>query len=384
MNRKEIILQNVKTEGKGLEIGPSFSPICPKKEGFDIEIIDHCSKEELIKKYESNVNVNEKINNIEEVDYVWKGERYPELTGKKDYFDYIVASHLIEHCVDMIDFLNDCTEMLKTDGIISLIIPDKRYEFDFFREVTSVRAVIDQNRSGKKRAHSLGALLDYNINTCLFENSKTYIPPYAILSKDNFIYQKDLDNLKSLINDYDENNYKDCHSWIFTPVSFRILIYELNMLGYINLEIASYYTDPSKIEFYVQLKKSNQDQKAFDSKHLRDLHISRRYEENEIFETEKKLLKFAELNKYIYIYGAGKRAKMVAKILDDLSICYRGFVVSEDQQKADSLNGYPIKYLSEVSLEKEEVGIVLGVSEQFLDEVKEKLEDFKFKNYITL
>ena len=105
MNRKEKILKHIDTSGKGLEIGPSHNPIAPKQEGFDVQSIDHLCKEDLIRKYEDeSVDTSQ----IEEVDYVWRGEPYDELTGKRDYYDWIVASHLVEHTPDLIGFLIDC------------------------------------------------------------------------------------------------------------------------------------------------------------------------------------------------------------------------------------------------------------------------------------
>ncbi len=41
-------------DGKGLEIGPSFNPICPKRKGYDIEIMDHLDADGLRKKCGEN------------------------------------------------------------------------------------------------------------------------------------------------------------------------------------------------------------------------------------------------------------------------------------------------------------------------------------------
>ena len=42
--RADILTARCNLRGKGLEIGPSYDPICPKRDGYDIEIIDCCSK----------------------------------------------------------------------------------------------------------------------------------------------------------------------------------------------------------------------------------------------------------------------------------------------------------------------------------------------------
>ena len=79
MNRKEKVLRHINKNGQGVEIGPSHSPVAPKKEGYKVHIIDHMSREQLIAKYKDH-HVN--LENIEEVDFVWRGDNYWELTGK--------------------------------------------------------------------------------------------------------------------------------------------------------------------------------------------------------------------------------------------------------------------------------------------------------------
>ena len=72
-------LRQIKKSGYGIEIGPSHNPIAPKKNGYKVDIIDHMSREDLIAKYkEHGVNPD----NIEDVDSVWKGENYSELTRR--------------------------------------------------------------------------------------------------------------------------------------------------------------------------------------------------------------------------------------------------------------------------------------------------------------
>src|SRR5262245_28319445 len=117
MNRKEKVLQHINPNGHGIEIGPSYSPIAPKKEGYKVHIIDHMNRDQLVTKYK-DYNIN--IENIEEVDFVWQGESYAELTGRRKYYDWIIASHVIEHTPDLISFLNDCDAILNDQGVISL------------------------------------------------------------------------------------------------------------------------------------------------------------------------------------------------------------------------------------------------------------------------
>jgi len=125
--KKEKILLHINRAGKGLEIGPSINPIAPKNEGFDVEIIDYLTKSELVEKYSVHQNLEAgDIEKIDEVDYVWQGQSYVELTGKRKYYDWIIASHVVEHTTDLVHFINDCDALLKDEGVLALVVPDKR------------------------------------------------------------------------------------------------------------------------------------------------------------------------------------------------------------------------------------------------------------------
>ena len=144
MTREEIIL---KRDGLGLEIGADCAPVAPKKRGFRVHVLDHCDKNALIEKYRPH-GIN--IENIEEVDFVWDGRPYVELIGRRHAYGWIIGSHVREHTTDLLGFLNDCDSLLKQGGVLSLVVPDKRYCFDRFRPLTDVGRVIDAARNPQK------------------------------------------------------------------------------------------------------------------------------------------------------------------------------------------------------------------------------------------
>lgn len=248
MNRTDKIVHLCNLKGKGLEIGPSYNPILPKRDGYDIETIDHMDKKGLIEKYTGH-GVN--IDSIEEVDYVWKGEKYTELTGKTNHYDYIIASNVIEHTCDLLGFLNDCYNLLNENGVLSLVIPDKRFCFDFFRPVTGISRVIDSYLE-KRSLHSPGAICEHFL--------------YASSNNGNIAWlEKDPSNLR-FVHTLEETNrmydisltckeYLDVHNWVFTKSSFELLVYDLNALNLTHFYVAeSFETDG--FEFFVSLKKN--------------------------------------------------------------------------------------------------------------------------------
>ncbi|EKD97304.1 MAG: methyltransferase type 11, partial [uncultured bacterium] len=159
-SREEKAFHLLDKKGLGLEIGPSHNPIAPKKKGFNVHILDHASAAELRNKYHGH-GIN--LDNIEEVDFVWHGEPLQELIGKTGCYDWIIASHVIEHVPDFISYLQQCEALLKPDGILSLVIPDKRYCFDYFSSSSATGNVLDAYAEKRVRP-SHGQVFDHFAN----------------------------------------------------------------------------------------------------------------------------------------------------------------------------------------------------------------------------
>lgn len=248
MDRKDRILKLVSKSGKGLEIGPSHSPIAPKKEGYNVEVIDHLSKEQLVERYTGH---GVDLSVIEDVDYIWSGQSYTELTNKRDHYDWIISSHNIEHTPDIIRFINDCADILNDDGIISLVIPDKRYCFDRFRPLTSLADVVDSNLN-QKTIHSPGKVLEY----CLNVVAKNGAIGWTAHTDGDYSFVHDLDTAKTrMASVIDDEKYWDIHNWCFVPSSFRLLINDLNQLGLISMKEVD-FSPTVGCEFYVTLSKT--------------------------------------------------------------------------------------------------------------------------------
>ena len=249
MTREEKILNKIDKQKPGVEIGPSHAPLAPKKAGFKVHIIDHKTREQLIEKYTGH-GVN--LDNIEEVDFVWSGQSYAQLTGKKSYYNWAIASHMIEHTPDLISFLKQCEEILTEDGILSLVIPDIRYHFDYFRPITGISKVIDAYYA-KRTIHSPGTAAEYTLNVAARGGQIAWEEGFK--QEFSLIHSRELaqDHIQRVL----QNEYIDFHSWSFTPTSFRLLIQDLNDLGFISLKEVSYYPTAG-CEFYITLgKKGN-------------------------------------------------------------------------------------------------------------------------------
>lgn len=249
LDRKDKIFYSINKNGLGLEIGPSHNPIAPKKDGFKVHILDHMSKDQLRKKYK-NHDVN--INNIEEVDFVWHGESYQDLIGKTNYYDWIISSHVIEHTPDLISHLQQCEALLKPKGILSLVIPDKRYCFDHFLPVTFTGEILDAFQERRIRP-SPGQIFNYFSSTCKLDEKIAWNIDY----KGEYKLLHDYNQACNLYKQYYINNeYVDVHCWRFIPTSFKLLITDLQKLQLTKLNIKKSF-ETHGCEFYMSLEKSH-------------------------------------------------------------------------------------------------------------------------------
>jgi predicted SAM-dependent methyltransferase len=245
--RKYKVFHSLDKLGAGLEIGPSHNPIAPKRDGYDVQIVDHASAAVLRDKYKSH-GLN--LENIEEVDFVWQGQPLSELIGKTKCYDWIIASHVIEHIPDLIAFFKQCSELLKPNGVISLVIPDKRYCFDYFAPLTTTGDLLDAHLQKRQRP-SPGKIFDHFSNACSNQGA--------------IAWEKDSTQSFNLIHEITHahdawllaqknSDYVDVHCWRFTPTSFELIIQDLQQLGLLNIGY-KFSFETSGCEFYVSLER---------------------------------------------------------------------------------------------------------------------------------
>ncbi|TZF91183.1 class I SAM-dependent methyltransferase [Cognatilysobacter lacus] len=242
--RRARITSMIDRAGRGLEIGPSHNPAAPKSAGYNVETVDHTDRAGLLEKYRSDVGIN--LDNIEDVDHVWTGGSLCELVGASASYDWIIASHVIEHMPDLVYFVTECQALLKPDGVLSLVVPDKRYCFDHLRRCSSSGDVIQAHLERRTR-HTPGQVFDHFVGACKLDEAgswhrdtagrigRVYTPEFAQAMHEASRISRD---------------YLDIHAWVFTPSSFRLVVHDLNALGYARVdEIA--FTDTRDCEFFI-------------------------------------------------------------------------------------------------------------------------------------
>ena len=249
-SRSEILLEPVRRGARVIEIGPSFSPIAPKSEGWNAYSIDHLDKAGLVKKYTGHPGVD--VTRIEAVDYVWQGGPLSDAVPSASHgtFDAFIASHVIEHVPDLVAFLESAATLLKSTGVVVLAVPDKRYCFDFFQSITTTGAVLAAHREKRSR-HT--AALGYDHFAYAAQNGGAGVwgqhPSMGI----TLSHSLDEAWTTSAAMGAD-GEYVDLHAWHFTPSSFELMLLELARFGVTDWQIDR-TTDATGCEFYAWLRR---------------------------------------------------------------------------------------------------------------------------------
>lgn len=248
VEREDLIRAMVRLAGRGIEIGPSYSPIVRKADGHDVKVIDHCSTEDLRAKYRDEPNVD--TSRIEDVDFIWDGRPLTDLVGETGTFDYVIASHVIEHTPDMLGFLKQCSALLKPDGVLALAVPDKRKCFDALRPWTTTGQVLQAHHE-RRTVHSPGIAFDHVAWFCTRHGASGWSDgdTAEVALSNGLAFAKAVFERSAR-----ETAYYDFHAWTFTPSTFRLIVSDLARIGALDLREVTFRPMPG-IEFLISLSK---------------------------------------------------------------------------------------------------------------------------------
>ena len=171
---------------KGLEIGALTSPVIHRKDikgGGQVFYLDHLSSEELKVKYESDKSIN--VEDIVSVDYVCSDGDLLQVLDKNS-FDYVIGSHIIEHVPNMIQFLSDVFEVLRPGGICFLVVPDKRFTFDYKRPLTTFGELLEAYFLGRKRP-SVTAVYDHFSTAISVDTNDVWTGKFDVTKSENLV-----------------------------------------------------------------------------------------------------------------------------------------------------------------------------------------------------
>jgi hypothetical protein len=245
---------------KGLEIGPLARPIVKKSDG-DIIYVDHANTETLRAKYAGDTGVN--VDDIVDVDHVWGAQTLQECIGIDTKVDYAIASHVVEHVPDLLTWLGELTAILKATGEIRLAVPDKRFSFDYSRNLTVLSDVIDAFLR-KARSPLPRNLLDHFLNVRHVDTALAWereLPLDSIPRSASFEVA-----IWAANNALQGGDYIDAHCWVFTPKSFAALMRDAAEHDMIDLACSYFENTPrGTLEFVVCMKPSDDRHEIVDS-----------------------------------------------------------------------------------------------------------------------
>lgn len=248
--RARLALHDVDLHGVGLEIGPSFNPIAPRVAGFDIHILDHATKADLVDKYRTAGVSEAELNRIEDVDYVWTGGPITDAIPADQRFDYIVAAHVIEHTTDLVGFLQAASHLLTPGGVLSLIVPDKRYCFDRLRPLTTAGQVIEAHLL-PRTFHGPAAFIDTHLYSV--RNNGTGMVWDRDTPHNLELAQCSWGAARHTIDrTLNSDEYNDIHRWVFTPTSLELLLSDLYHLGFTDMCVQT-LAETHSFEFFATL-----------------------------------------------------------------------------------------------------------------------------------
>jgi SAM-dependent methyltransferase len=243
--RREFVFRTADRTGSVLEIGPAHHPILPKRDGFRTKTVDYIDRDGLVEKYREFPQYS--ADDIEAVDFVIAAGR-PMSAAIDERFDVVLASHVLEHSVSLIDFLNDCTALLAPGGVLSLVVPDKRYTFDRFRERSSLGRVIDVS-TDPRRTHSVGTITEFSLNAVKHRGTTSWSAGHT----GRYRFAHDLDEARANVARAAGDTYIDVHNWVFSPNHLRLLLHDLHLLGSITVGEAA-FQDTIGHEFFLNLR----------------------------------------------------------------------------------------------------------------------------------
>jgi SAM-dependent methyltransferase len=134
--------------GNGIEIGGLNAP-WPVAKDASVRYLDRYTPDELRLGHPQL-----SPETFARVDIVDDAERLSTVESASQ--DFVIASHVLEHCEDPIGALTNWLRVLKPGGVLVLAVPDKRFTFDRSRRMTTLDHVMRdaaEGAEGSRHAH---------------------------------------------------------------------------------------------------------------------------------------------------------------------------------------------------------------------------------------
>lgn len=256
---------------KVLEISPWNNPFL---RGDNVKYFEVISGEDLRK---ATVAANRRLDTLPaKIDFVGANG---DLSVVDETFDIVFSCHVIEHTPDLVEHLRGTGKILNTGGLYVMLVPDKRYCFDYYHAESTLSEVIDAFANERKiprladvinfaytRTHNNAALHWLGIHGKRYGYRDTPLEPDANVSIMDEKFFDDgkgasFQQLSHMVERYsdalEQGKYISAHNWRFTPDNFGYIVDVLNKLTLIDLTLYRLcHTIWGRQEFVAILEKS--------------------------------------------------------------------------------------------------------------------------------
>lgn len=254
MDSRQRTLAAVRPHGRtGVELGPLDRPLVRRSDG-DVLYADHLSTDGLARKYAGHTAAGPQARGaLVEVDLVLEHQTLIQALGARGPVDYIVASHVIEHLPDPVSWLNDCADALRTDGVLFLAVPDKRFSFDRNRSLTRTGDWVEAHLAKATRPSPAQVFEHFTRAVrvdprAVWAGTETVPPLFEGHGPQAGFEQARLVQATGA--------FLDVHCSVFTPDSFLSVFREVTAIGLTPFEIADFTPTPrGELEFFALLRK---------------------------------------------------------------------------------------------------------------------------------
>lgn len=225
---------------RGLEIGALNRPIVTRQMG-PVEYVDRAPRADLQAWYGGHDVDPEKI---VEVDHVWGDQSLLECVGGARVYDYLVASHVIEHVPDVFGWLGEISSVLADGGLGLFFVPDKRHTFDVLRRTSASGDFADAYLRRLRRPDAR-QIFNHVYDTRALDADITL--------DDAMLTERARSGLAICRRSQEAGEYIDVHCWVFTPRSLLEALDLASRLDILPFEVAA--LEPGHGEFFLALRR---------------------------------------------------------------------------------------------------------------------------------
>ena len=239
---------------RGLEIGALDNPTSLPS-NVEVQYVDYAATETLQQHpHEETV----RRTSIVRVDHVWPGSgSLAEVCGRADY-DFVIASHVIEHVPNVLGWFQGIFDALRPGGVFNLAIPDRRYTFDINRKESTLGEMVEAHLQGYTRP-SIRQVFDHTFDAAAVDPGEPWRADFDPAATQRYSGSLALalafDQSKAALT---QGRYFDSHCWIFTPSSFLDRVegaIELALFPFVINHFTP--TVAGSFEFFVSLRKDS-------------------------------------------------------------------------------------------------------------------------------